>query len=226
MYLIVDYPTKKKTLERLILRCCAVNGAKHVKRTKIRNPRVYIYRATSVMLKSLCVFFFFVCFPKPPWAFVASFFQLNTVWGAGAQFPDSVHWEEKLYDELLLRWLGAQVVRGEGFDKMAPESRLGCGCCVGGVCPSLLPVLTSWVCIVRACCMLGMAPAGLLLTHTRTELHTRESKHSTAADMRGVGLLKHWHFPVTAGLEGMVAADCCWCCSSCCLWFSRAEYRK
>lgn len=58
MYLIVDYPTKKKTLERLILRCCAVNGAKHVKRTKIRNPRVYIYRATSVMLKSLCVFFF------------------------------------------------------------------------------------------------------------------------------------------------------------------------
>lgn len=45
--------------------CCAVNG---VKRTKIRNPRVYIYRAISVMLTSVCVSFW-----QPLGAFVASF---------------------------------------------------------------------------------------------------------------------------------------------------------
>lgn len=55
MYLIfVDYPTKKKMLERLS-RAAALSTAQT--REKNKNPRVYIYRATSVMLTSLCVSF-------------------------------------------------------------------------------------------------------------------------------------------------------------------------
>lgn len=104
---------------------------------------------------------------------------------------------------------------------MAPEGRLGCGCC-DVLCVAFRPYL-------------GVHSKSLLYARHgfhRHSQHTRaqsciqaRAKHSTAADMRGVGFLKHWHFPVTAGLEGMVAADC-WCCCSCCLWFSRAEYRK
>lgn len=157
---------------------------------------------------------------------MASFFQLNTVWGAGAQFPDSVHWEDKLYNELSLRWSGVQV---GGFDEMAPESRLGCGCCdvrcvpLLAFCPYFLGVHSTSLLYARHG---SRRPP---LTHTHRAAYKREQTRSTAADMRGVGFLKHWHFPVTAGLEGMVAADCCWCCCCCCscrLWFSRAEYRK
>lgn len=159
------------------------------------------------MLTSLCV-----SFRKLLWAFVASFVQLNTVWVAGAQFSDSVHQEKKLYDELLLRRLGVQT-------KWHQRVSWVVGAVTCGVHSISLSIPTSWVCIVRACCMLAVAPAGLLW-------YKREQTHSTAADMRGVGFLKHWHFPVTAGLEGMVAADCWCCCCSCCLWFSREEYRK
>lgn len=210
----VDYPTEKKMLERLI--CTA---AQNTWNNEIRNPKVYIYRATSVMLTSLCVSFW-----KPPWAFVATFFQLKTVWGAGAQFPDSVHWEDKLYDALLLRWCSGGWVWRNGTRESA-----GLWVLCRAVCPFLLSIPTSWVCIVWAAVRLAGILQASSDTHTHTHaqscIHARNKHSSTAADMRGVGFLKHWHFPVTAGLEGMVAADCCWCCS-CCLWFSRAEYRK
>lgn len=65
------------------LLCC--QRRKPMKRTKIRNPRVYTYRATSVMLTSLSVSFW-----KLLWTSVATLFQLNTVSSSGAQFPDSV----------------------------------------------------------------------------------------------------------------------------------------
>lgn len=50
-----------------------------------------------------------------------------------------------------------------------------------------------------------------LKTSSHAHVRVHDSTHSAAANMRGVELLKHWHFPVTAGLEGMVAADCCCC---------------
>lgn len=67
----------------------------HTKETKIGKPKVYIYRSTSLMLTSLCVSF--------QESFCGNIF-LSWCCGAGAQFPDLVHLEDKMYDELLLRW--------------------------------------------------------------------------------------------------------------------------
>lgn len=217
LFFFVDYPKEKKTHERLVCAAARSTAQTREKTTKKTKRRVYIYRATSIILTSLCVSFW-----KLLWAFMVKFSQLNTVWGAGAQFPDSVHWE-KLYNELLLRWLDVQA---RGSDEMAPESRLACER-YDVQCVSLLAFQRYFW---------GVHSTNLLyawqgsrrtpLTHTHRAAYTQEQAHFTAADMRGVGFLKHWHFPVTAGLEGMVAADCCCCCCSCRLWFSRAEYRK
>lgn len=161
------------------------------------------------MLTSLCVFFS----PKDAVSFCGIIFPTKHR-GAGAQFPGSGIREEKLYDELLLRWSGVQAVWGGGLTKWHQR--------VGWV-VGLLRRRSASLRAVRPY-FLGVHSASLLYARhgSRGPPPTRRSKHSTAADMRGVGLLKHWHFPVTAGLEGMVAADCCWCCLS----FSRAEYRK
>lgn len=116
-------------------------------------------------------------------------------------------------------------------DKMAPER--------------LRPLAAAWLqgaCIVRARCALAVAPPPCTPARTRT-------RDATAADTRGAGFsfflfiflhllhffLKHWHFLVTAGFEGMVAAD--WwqlivgilvsvVVLLAVVWFSRAEYRK
>lgn len=88
-------------------------------------------------------------------------------------------------------WVAAEV----GFDEMAPESRLGCGCCdVQCVCPFLLSVPTCWVCIVRACYMLGMAPAGLFWhTLARSCIHTiantlHSSRHERSRVFKALAL--------------------------------------
>lgn len=48
---------RRKMLERLIRTAAQSMAAQTRKKNRIRNPRVYIYRATSVMLTSLCVSF-------------------------------------------------------------------------------------------------------------------------------------------------------------------------
>lgn len=118
------------------------------------------------MLTSLCV-----SFRELLWAFVASFVHLNAVCGAEARFPDSVH-QEKLYNELLLRWSGVQT-------KWHQRASWVVGAETCGVCPFLLSIPTCWVCIVRACCMLGMALVGPPLTHTTTNaLHGSRHERS------------------------------------------------
>lgn len=139
----------------------------------------------------------------------------------GAQFSSLL--TGKPYNEMLLRWF--QVFRRNGTREAPPPGRRDAAWLQGA-------------CIVRARCALGVAPPPCTPARTRT-------LDATAADTRGAGVsffffffiffLKHWHFLVTAGFEGMVAAD--WwqlivgilvsvVVLLAVVWFSRAEYRK
>lgn len=121
---------------------------------------------------------------------------------------------ETLYNESLLRW-GGGVYRGRD-DKMAPEVGGGMWVLWCSVCASLLFCFFSlhlYVLGVHSISFAVLRGGGRAFLKTSSHAHVRvhDSTHSAAANMRGVELLKHWHFPVTAGLEGMVAADCCCC---------------
>lgn len=108
------------------------------------------------MLTSLYIFFFFW---KPLWAFIVTF-----AWNEQSLRRWSSVSSLSLLKGEAVQWVAAEVVgcSGEGgSDEMAPESPLAGGCC-GVQCVSFLafPSLPL-MCIVRACRMLGRAPAGL-----------------------------------------------------------------
>lgn len=130
--------------------CCAVNG---VKRTKIRNPRVYIYRAISVMLTSLCVSFW-----QPLGAFVASFFPNLTQFEV-LELSFQTLSTGRRSCTMSCCWGGWVFGWGGGVWRNGTRESAGLWTC--GACPFLLAVPLSWVCIVRAGCLLGTAPAGL-----------------------------------------------------------------
>lgn len=153
-----------------------------------------IYRKTSVMLPSL-------------WAPL-------TMCGCYV-FLSAASWrrcraEEELGDERLQRWWGGELSLIKWHQSVGGP---GVHAATDGVL-YVFPFATRpyiWVCIVEAQCK----------SNKHTHAHREQVCHSSRHERSWV--LKHWHFPVPAGLEGMVAADCCW---SCCLCFSRAEYRK
>lgn len=158
MYLIVvDYPTEKKMLERL---SCA--AAPSTAQTREKSESQKSKELTFIGQHQWCLQVFVSFFPpKTPWAFVASFFQLNTE-GLELSFQAQVSGRRSC--TMSCCW-GGRVFRrcgGEVWQNGTRESAGLWGCCDGGARHSVLSVPTSWVCIVRACCMLGMAPAGLL----------------------------------------------------------------
>lgn len=158
MYLIfVDYPTKKKTLESwfALLRC---QWRKHMKRTKIKNPRVYIYRAISVMLTSL-----FRLFSEAAVSFCGIIFPTKhslRCWSSVSRHcPPGGE---------AVQWLVAEV--GGGLTKW--HQRVGW--VVGAVTCCVLLSVPTWVCIVRACRMLAMASAGIPNTHALRAAYRQE----------------------------------------------------
>lgn len=161
----VDYPTEKRMLEWLI--CAAVlSTAQTGERAKIGNPRVYIYRATSVMLTSLCVSFW-----KPPGAYAATSFQRQThlsCWSLVSRL-------RPLGGEAV-RWAAAEVVRcsGGGLTKW----HQGVGWAVGAVaCGVSLLAIRPYNLGVHSTSLLYARRGSCrpLLTHTSTQscIHAR-----------------------------------------------------
>lgn len=105
-----------------------------------------------------------VSFWRLLWTSVATFFQLNTVWSTEAQFPGSVCRGGGGGCKMCCwgGWVFRRGGRRNGTRESAVEGAVMCD-----VCFFLLFFPTFWVCIVRACCMLGMAPIGFLW-HTHT----------------------------------------------------------
>ena len=143
---------------------------KHVWKQKIRNPRVYIYRATTVMLTSLCVSF---------WKIAVSF-----LWRSFPNLNSLRCWS--LVSRLsplrreAVKWVVAEVFRCQGVGEMwvwRNGTRVSAGLWVlwRAACPFLLFHPYSWVCIVRACSS-RQGSRGPPLTHTQRAAYTGEHR--------------------------------------------------
>lgn len=164
--------------------------------TQHKSERVDIYRVTSLMLTSLWSLFL------PPWVSMATVIPTKVSWEEAE--PNSVHEEEKLYNEHSLRWVGGGV-RWNG----TRESRPGGVAVTGGV-SFWVSLPTSQMCIVRA----AVALQG---SNTAPSDPTRRRRTGPTPRRHEGTRVKALALSGNSWLEGMVAADWCGCgCGWCC----------